>query len=96
LAYSFGLSVLATDVGSLRGDIVKGRTGMSYRPMDANDLADTINAYFGSQMFNNLQFTAKCIMDYGNRKYSWEEVANITCGVYDELIDDCRGERGIN
>ncbi|MEE9304121.1 MAG: glycosyltransferase family 4 protein [Thiotrichaceae bacterium] len=86
LAYSFGLPVIATDVGSFRDDIIEGETGMICRPGDADDLADTLNRYFDSELFRNFETTAVNIIDYGNRKYSWEEVGNITCKVYEKLL----------
>ncbi len=39
LAYSFGLPVVATDVGSFREEIVEGKTGYLCRPADPDDLA---------------------------------------------------------
>lgn len=87
LAYGFGLPVIATDIGSFREDIVEGKTGLVCRLEDADDLADKIRAYFRSDLFNNPQQARREIMDYGNRKYSWQEVGNITCAVYERLLD---------
>lgn len=87
LAYSFGLPVIATDIGSFREDIVDGKTGLVCRPEDTSDLADKIHAYFQSDLFDNLQQARGEIMEYGNRKYSWEEVGHITCAVYEQLLD---------
>ena len=42
LAYSFGLPIIATDVGSLRQEIVEGKTGFLCRPQDSSDLARAI------------------------------------------------------
>ena len=39
LGYSFGLPVLAADVGSLKEDIVEGETGSVFKPDDPTDLA---------------------------------------------------------
>ena len=86
LAYSFGLPVIATDIGSFREDVVESKTGMICRPEDTEDLADKIHAYFQSKLFNNLQQARSEIMEYGNRKYSWEEVGHITCAVYEQLL----------
>ncbi len=86
LAYSFGLPVIATDVGSFREDIIDGETGMICRPGDADDLARTLQRYFDSELFRNLESGAAKIRDFGNRKYSWEKVADITCGVYEQLL----------
>jgi D-inositol-3-phosphate glycosyltransferase len=85
LSYSFGLPVIATDVGSLREDIVEGVTGMVCRPDDPDDLADAINRFFDSDLYKNLEQNQKAIMDYGNKRYSWEEVASITSHVYEHL-----------
>ena len=44
LGHSFGLPVLAADVGSLKDDIVEGKTGLTFRPEDPADLARAIRA----------------------------------------------------
>lgn len=93
LAYSFGLPVIASDVGSLREDIVEGRTGFVCRPQDAGDLADKIRKYFSSELFANLDYARGDIMAYGNRKYSWDEVGNITCDVYARLLNEAGWKR---
>lgn len=87
LAYGFGLPVIATDIGSFREDIIEGKTGMICRSEDADDLADKIHAFFRGDLFANLQQARSEIMEYGNRKYSWEEVGNITGAVYERLFD---------
>jgi D-inositol-3-phosphate glycosyltransferase len=86
LAYNFGLPAIATDVGSLREDIVEGVTGMVCRPDDPHDLADAVNRFFESDLYKNLEQNQKAIMDYGNKRYSWEEVGRITCAVYEGLL----------
>ena len=86
LAYSFGLPVIASDVGSLREDIVEGMTGMICKPRNADDLAEKIRMYFDSDLFRNLEQNRMKIIAYGNEKYSWEEVGNITSLVYKDLL----------
>jgi glycosyltransferase involved in cell wall biosynthesis len=39
LGYDSGLPEIAADVGSLREEIVEGRTGYLFRPKDSADLA---------------------------------------------------------
>ena len=39
LGYSFGLPVLAADVGALKEEIVEGKTGFVFKPEDSVDLA---------------------------------------------------------
>lgn len=86
LSYSFGLPVIATDVGSLREFIIEGKTGMICRTEDPDDLAEAICKYFDSDLFRNLDRNRKHIRDYGKKEYSWEKVGNITSGVYRDLL----------
>ena len=86
LAYSFGLPVIATDVGSLRQDIVEGRTGFVCRPRGSSDLARTIDKYFESELFRNLENRRLEIKEYANERYSWDKVAAITTAVYSNLL----------
>ena len=83
LAYSFGLPVIATDVGALRQDIVEGRTGFVCRPQDSSDLARTIETLFGCELFRELENRQLEIKEYANERYSWDKVAAIT-NVYSE------------
>ena len=50
LAFSFGVPVIATDVGSLRDDITED-TGLLCRSMDSEDLARTIALFFKSNLY---------------------------------------------
>jgi D-inositol-3-phosphate glycosyltransferase len=86
LAYSFGLPVIATDVGSLRQDIVEGRTGFVCRPQDSSHLARAIEKYFGSELFRDLENRRLEIKEYANERYSWDKVAAITTAVYSRLL----------
>jgi len=86
LAYSFGLPVIATDVGSLRQDIVEGRTGSICQPQDSSDLARVIGQYFDSELFHNLESRRAEIKAYANEQYSWSKVGAITIAVYSELL----------
>ena len=54
LGHSFGLPVLAADVGSLKDDIVEGKTGFVFRPEDPDDLARVIEQYFASDLYADL------------------------------------------
>lgn len=86
LAYSFGLPVIASDVGSFREDILEGKTGFICRPGDFEDLSNTLRRYFQSELFQNLESSALEIVAYGNDKYSWDKVGKITCAIYQKLI----------
>ncbi len=86
LSYSFGLPVIAADVGSLREVIVEGKTGMICLKEDSADLADKIRDYFNSELFGNLGENMKNIKKYGNEMYSWDGIGATICGVYEALL----------
>ena len=85
LGYSFGLPVLAADVGSLRDEIVDGKTGYVFKTKDAGDLAAAIEKYFGSDLYRDLERRRPLIRDYANERHSWAKVAAIITRVYANL-----------
>jgi len=87
LAYAFGLPVIAADVGSLKEDIVDGKTGMVCRPRDVGDLANAIEKYFASDLYRNLSARRVEIKEYARTRHSWETAGEITRSVYLELGD---------
>jgi glycosyltransferase involved in cell wall biosynthesis len=86
LGYSFGLPVIASDVGSLRDDVVEGTTGFVCKPRDTADLARTIEGYFSSDLFTRLNARRCEIRDYAVRRHSWDAVGQMTRRVYAELL----------
>lgn len=86
LAYAFGLPVVATDVGSLREEIVEGETGFLCRPRDASDLARALAEYFGSDVFRTLDHRRPQIQAWVTARHSWKVVGELTSGVYESLL----------
>jgi D-inositol-3-phosphate glycosyltransferase len=86
LGHSFGLPVLAADVGSLKDDIVEGKTGYTFRPEDPVDLARAIQEYFASDLYEDLNSRRQKIQDYANERHSWEVVGQMTTSVYASLL----------
>jgi glycosyltransferase involved in cell wall biosynthesis len=86
LGYSFGVPVIAADVGSLREDIIEGKTGFVFRPKDPVDLAKTIGTYFASDLYRGLNRRRQEIRDYVNERHSWDAVGEMTRNVYAELL----------
>jgi D-inositol-3-phosphate glycosyltransferase len=86
LGYSFGLPVIAADVGSLKEEIVEGETGFVFNPKDSIDLASKIDKYFQSDLFRDLETRRAKIKEYANERYSWKKVSAITQQVYAKLL----------
>jgi glycosyltransferase involved in cell wall biosynthesis len=85
LAYSFGLPVIATDVGALKEDIIEGKTGLICRPQDPADLVRALEAYFDSDLFCRLIESRVEIQRFANQRHSWMRVGAITEAVYRKL-----------
>jgi len=85
LGYTFGVPVIAADVGSLKEDIAQGQTGFMCRPRDPVDLAGAIEAYFNHDVFKELESRRQAIRDYGRERFSWEVVTARTLQVYRSL-----------
>jgi len=88
LGYNFGLPVIATDVGSLREDIVEGETGYVCKPKDAAELARCIQCHFRSPLYLDLETQRKKIRHHAHERYSWGKVGAITSAVYRSLSPD--------
>jgi glycosyltransferase involved in cell wall biosynthesis len=85
LALRFGLPVIASDVGSLRDYVREDRLGFVFRPGDADDLAHTIERYFESPLFLDLERTRREIIRYAEREYSWDAIGRKTSAIYRSL-----------
>jgi glycosyltransferase involved in cell wall biosynthesis len=86
LSYSFGLPVIVTDVGSLREDIIEGRTGLVCKSRDSADLGATILRYFDSDLFRELEHRRQEIRGYALSRHSWGVVGDMTRNVYSGLL----------
>ena len=90
LGYSFGLPVIASDVGSLRDDVVPGETGWLCPPCDPTALAKAIERHFDSDLYSQLEQHRGAICKYANDKYSWDVAGERTLGVYRRLLKGSR------
>jgi glycosyltransferase involved in cell wall biosynthesis len=82
LGYNFGLPVIASDIASIKEDIVEGTTGYVCAPADPRLLADAIERYFGSELYRELGSRRGEIQGFAAERYSWSKVASITVGAY--------------
>ena len=86
LGYSFGLPVVAANVGCLREEIIDGETGFVFRTEDSVDLAKVVEQYFASDLYRDLSQRRKEIRDYAREKYSWNIVGQSTMKAYADLL----------
>jgi glycosyltransferase involved in cell wall biosynthesis len=86
LGYNFGLPVIASDVGALRNDVIEGKTGYICKPADAVDLANAIERFFASELYEKLSMRRSEIQNFARAKYSWTKVGGITQSVYRSLL----------
>ena len=88
-SYRFGLPIWRYDVGSLKDEILEGKTGLVFKPADPVDLATTIERYFASDLF----------LDLDNRRPQMHEPtppsatpgmssAKSLCRIYAELLGE--------
>jgi len=96
LGHSFGLPVLAADVGSLKDEIVEGKTGFAFRPEDPVDLARSIERYFASEIYADLNSRRQEIRDYATERHSWDVVGQITMNIYADLLRIPSPEKSLN
>jgi D-inositol-3-phosphate glycosyltransferase len=82
MSHSFGLPVIATDVGTFRDDIVEGTSGYLCRPNDPEDLARSIENYFSSELFRSLDERRSGIQALVRLGHTWDIVAKTTRDIY--------------
>jgi glycosyltransferase involved in cell wall biosynthesis len=87
LGYSYGLPVVATDVGSFREEIVEGQTGFLCKPDDPRALANAIETYFASDLYKHLSRRRQEIRDYAQKHHSWGAAAAVTRKAYAQLLE---------
>ncbi len=82
----FGIPILAADVGSFSEDIVAGRNGWLFRPDDAHDLAKSIERYFQSDLYAELDDRRAQIRADAAKRHSWDTVAEMTVDIYKHMM----------
>jgi glycosyltransferase involved in cell wall biosynthesis len=85
LAYSFGVPVVATEVGSVGEEIIVGRTGFLCRPCDAADLSGALKRFFASDLLLDADRRRSEIRDHARRSHSWQIIGEMTHRVYKSL-----------
>ena len=85
LGYRFGLPIVATDVGSLREDIVEGKTGFIATACEAKAIADALERFFNSDLYKDLANQRQSIKAFATERYSWESIGSKTKELYQRL-----------
>jgi glycosyltransferase involved in cell wall biosynthesis len=86
VGYSFGLPVIASDVGSFREEIVEDKTGYIFPPRDTAALMRAIERYFHSDLYARLPVHRAEIQAFVRERCSWSKVTAITKAVYVRLL----------
>jgi D-inositol-3-phosphate glycosyltransferase len=94
LGQSFGIPVLASDVGSLKDEIVEGQTGFVFQPEDPVDLRRAIEHYFSSDLYVNLDQRRPGIRQHAAERHSWDAVGQTTMRIYAHLLGMTCGSNG--
>ena len=92
LGQSFGLPVLASDVGSLKNEIVEGENGYVFDLKSAAGMEETIGRYFSSELYQDLDRQREKICRTAMALHSWDEVARATLKVYSDLTNVAPGD----
>jgi glycosyltransferase involved in cell wall biosynthesis len=86
LAHTFGLPVVAADVGAFRETVIEEKTGFLFTPQDPGDLVKALGRYFSSELFTDLGRTRENIREHFLTHHSWHAVARQTEQVYQQLM----------
>ena len=73
-------------MGSLKEDIVENQTGLICSPNNVEDLAETIDFFYQSDLFESLDENRRRITEYANEKYSWRIIGKKTADVYKSIM----------
>jgi len=86
LSYSFGLPVIATDVGSFSDDIIEGKTGLLTEPNNIDSLSNSIREFYTTDLYIKKEYTRDLIKKYAEEKYSWYKIGEITYKLYIKML----------
>ena len=85
LSYRYGIPAVVTDAGSMKEDVVEGRTGFVCRSSDAVDLARALSACLRSHLLADRERTRQDIVNFAEARYSWESITATIARVYDAV-----------
>jgi D-inositol-3-phosphate glycosyltransferase len=87
MAYNFGLPILATRVGNFENDIISGMTGFLIDTNEPSVIAKSIEEYFESSLYLNLQENREKIKEWSNDQFSWDKIGKRTYELYKNQLN---------
>ncbi|HLN53767.1 MAG TPA: glycosyltransferase [Lentimicrobium sp.] len=90
MAYNFGLPAISTKIGNFENDIINGKTGILAESIDTVSIAQAIQKYFCSTIYQNLAQTRQNIRDWAYRVYSWEAIGRDTYNLYKQMTNGAK------
>lgn len=87
LSYSFGLPVIASNIGSFKKeDIIEGKTGFIFESGNYIDLKQKLELFFASDLYSKFEKVQKEIVKWAYEYYSWDNIAKLTMDIYIKTI----------
>ncbi|MFZ2322548.1 MAG: glycosyltransferase family 4 protein [Ignavibacteriaceae bacterium] len=88
LSFSYGLPIIATDVGSFREeDIIEGFNGFICDKIEPISIKETIVKYFNSDLYTELDTNRVKIIKWAEENYSWDTIGKNTLDIYLQVLN---------
>lgn len=84
LSYSYGIPVIAPDMGGFSTDVIEGKTGYLFKPGNTDSLFQTL-LKFHQEMNYNTRELKNDIKRFSAENYSWTATGNVLCETYSGL-----------
>lgn len=86
LGQSFGIPALVSDVGSLKEDTLRSKSGLVFNSEDTRGLVRCIEQFFESELFLDSERSRQRIIAQAIEEHSWARVGRKTTEVYASLL----------
>lgn len=93
LSLSFGLPVIASDVGSFCDVIHEGENGALFMPNSISDLQNKLESYFNSALYRSLSSHRDVIRARTVKSHSWVTVSEHSLRIYKSLLPSHLGSQ---
>jgi glycosyltransferase involved in cell wall biosynthesis len=83
-SYTYGVPVIAPDLGGFSDDILQGKTGYLFEAGNAASLSQTIMKLYNEMDFRSSEIT-NFIKEFSHENYSWVNTGKVLIHTYTEL-----------